>query len=76
MTLTVFYADADRPAIPRGLRRAGRQFLNGHDGPGQLTREHGSWHAGCNACGLLASWQGADLETISRGDGSCPAGEG
>lgn len=74
MTVNVIYCDDRRPSVPRGLRSAARSRMRGHDGPIQLTREHGQWWACCNACGLTCSHEpDGDLTDLESGDGSCRA---
>lgn len=71
MKVSTFYADGELAGVMRPTIAEAKSALRGHDGPGQITREHGRWFIGCNACGFLAEWQDTEAEVIEQGDHSC-----
>lgn len=72
MKVTTFYADGELASVLRPTVREAKDAMRGHDGPVQVTREHGRWFVGCNACGRLGEWHGdAGFEEIEGGDDSC-----
>lgn len=58
-----------RPATDEG--RAWDTIIIEPHGPCDIVIEHGREWAVCNPCGAQWALQGADLEQITEGDGSC-----